>query len=303
MAAPITEEQLGRLRPYFAGEVSPTGEMDMYCPMHLDENRSAQINFDKGVWKCHGCRAGGTVDSLVSYEGYWLTMTGRKLNGNGRARSNGNGLPEPLPTVKELRRWHESLLADEDGAGTRIHRLRGLKRTTAIKYGLGWDGKRRVYAIPVKSVRGKLWNVRRYSPDNTDKKIWGIKGSNAPRLFPAVALIPWDKPIIICGGEWDSLTTLQNGITAITRTGAEYVWNPAWNVYFANRPVYLCHDMDEMGKIANTRLRKELEPIAASTAVIELPYKYKMKHGHDLNDFWRDGYTSDDLRDLMEEAA
>lgn len=306
MAAPATSEQLEKLRPYFAGEASPTGEVDAYCPMHADNNRSAQINVQRGVWKCHACGAGGRIDQLVECEGYWIPLDGRVLNGNGAARRpHSNGKPEPMPTIKDLRRWHESLMSDEDGAGTRIHRLRGLTRPTAVKFMLGWDGKRRVYTIPVRSTRGKLWNVRRWTPDskNGGKKIWGIKGHNDPRLFPAAALIPWDVPIIICGGEWDALTTIQEGFCAITRTGAEHVWNKAWNEYFANREVYLCHDMDETGRIANGKIRKELEPIATSVRTIQLPYPYRMKHGNDLNDFWLDGGTPYKFQQLMKAAA
>lgn len=305
MAAPATVEQLERLRPYFVGEASPTGEVDIYCPMHDDGNRSAQLNPEKGVWCCHACSAAGTIDQLVESEGYWVPMAGRTLNGYTPSNGNGYRPPEPLPAVKDLRRWHEALMADEDEAGTRIHRLRGLLKTTAIRFGIGWDGQRRVYTIPVRSPKGALWNVRRYTPDAPEgrRKIWGVRGSNAPRLFPAVALIPWDKPIIVCGGEWDALTTLQEGFRAITRTAAEHVWNSEWNDYFANRDVYLCHDMDEMGSLANTKVRKELEPHANFVKAIELPYPQAMKHGNDLNDFWLDGGTPASFEELMRYAS
>src|SRR5689334_7711220 len=84
LAAPATQEQLEKLRPYFAtGEASPTGEVDIYCPMHEDGNRSAQLNPEKGVWYCMAGCGGGTVDQLIEAEGYWVPMDGRKLNGNG----------------------------------------------------------------------------------------------------------------------------------------------------------------------------------------------------------------------------
>jgi len=296
---------MGKLRPYFAGEASPSGEYDMYCPMHKDSNRSAQLNPQKGVWYCNAGCGGGTVAQLVEAEGYWIPMDGRSLNGYHLKENNGHRPPESLPTITELRRWHEALMADEDDSGTQIHRLRGLERSTAIRYGLGWDGKRRVYTIPVRSARGSLWNVRRYTPHAPEgrRKIWGIRGHNAPRLFPAAALIPYDLPIIICGGEWDALITLQNGFICVTRTAAEHVWKPEWNDYFSNRDVYLCHDMDEMGRIANGRVKKELEPVANFVKVIQLPYPFQAKHGNDLNDFWLDGGTPARFQEMMRYAT
>jgi hypothetical protein len=305
LAAPATEEQLERLRPYFAGEASPaTGEIDMYCPMHADNNRSAQLNPRKGVWYCMAGCGGGTVAQLVESEGYWEPMEGRQLNGN-HANGSVRKAPQPLPTTLDIRRWHEALMDDEDDSGSQLHRRRGIKRSIAIRFKLGWDGKRRVYTIPVFSARGRLWNVRRYNPDVPEgrRKIWGIRGHNAPRLFPALALVPYDEPIIVCGGEWDALITIQNGFRCVTRTAAEHVWKSEWNEYFANRVVYGCHDCDDMGDIANGKLRKEIEPIAAEYRTIQLPYPHTVKHGMDLTDFWIDGGKPNQFRKLLSEAT
>lgn len=309
MALPATASQLDELRPYFAGEASPSGEVDTYCPVHPDENRSAQTNIKKGVFFCNACGAGMTINRLVEEREYWFPINGR--NGAGRSKVDVSDLDmkasEDAETVTwaEIHRWHNSLMKDEDGSGTALHNSKGISRNIAIRFDLGWDGKRRVFTIPIRSLRGKLWNVRRYSLSNQDadrRKIWGLRGRNEPRLFPASALVPWDEPIIICEGEWDALLTIQNGFRAITRTGTADAWRKSWNQYFANRDVFICHDRDRKGTAGNKRVRQELKNIASSVRQIVLPYPYKAKHGFDLGDFWLDDNPKYRFEELMEEA-
>lgn len=307
MAKPATASQLERLRPYFAGEASPAGEVDTYCPLHPDENRSAQVNVRKGVWFCNAGCGGGTIAQLIENENYWVPINGRRGPNikNGVVDMPQNGKSAESASMNEIRRWNEALMSDEDGSGEALQRSKGISRAIAIRFELGWDGKRRVYTIPVRSLRGKIWNVRRYSLLNQHsdrRKIWGLRGRNFPRLFPTSSLVPWDEPIIICEGEWDALLTIQNGFRAITRTGAAHVWKREWNQYFANRDIFICHDRDHTGRLGDKKVRKALEPIASSVRQIILPYPYQLKHGFDISDFWQDNHKPVEFEELMEEA-
>lgn len=303
MTDPVIAKQMEGLRPYIAGGASPTGEVDMYCPMHEDRTRSATINFEKGLWYCCAGCGGGTIAQLLKDSGYWVPMADRNLNGAPRS-SPATRKPEPLPKLKDLRRWNEALLSDQDRAGSRLARVRGLNRSIMIRYGLGWDRSRKRYIIPVRSAKGKLWNIRRYTldPGPDERKINGLRGHNNPRIYPAMALVPWDEPIIICGGELDALITIQNGFRCVTRTAAEHVWHSEWNEYFRNRAVYLCHDHDATGQLANERVRAALLEVGTEARTVTLPYPWFEKHGMDLTDFWMDGGTPYKFDKLLEEA-
>ncbi len=304
-ARPVTDEQMAKLRPYLCGQASPSGEVDSFCPLHPDRKRSAQINIKKGLFYCNaGCR-GLTVDQLIEAEGYWLPPErGSAPEFTEGVSTNGNGHPPEALSIVEVRRWHEALMRDEDDAGSLLHRLRGIERSTAIRFQLGWDGKRRVFTIPVRSARGKLWNVRRYNPaaPADRRKIWGLRGRNDPRLFPAQVLRAAGA-IVVCEGEWDALMTVQNGFIAITRTGAAHVWKSKWCKHFEGRDVYLCHDCDTMGDLANKRVAEALESSASSVRVIHLPYPYTPKHGRDLTDYWLDNHKPHEFKQLMAEAT
>lgn len=296
----VTEAQLEKLRPYVAGQQSSTGEVYIYCMFHNDGRASGQLNMKKGFWYCHAGCGGGTVKQAIEDEEYWVPMEGRKL----LAPSEG-GKAQPAPMVESIsnslvRRWHRDLLENSLNSRERLESRRGISRGTIERFQLGYDSERRLYTIPVRSARGKLWNVRRYdiTPIPGRRKIWGLTGRNQPRLYPARVLRNAET-IIICEGEWDALLTIQNGFAAITRTGAAKVWAHNWTQYFADREVYVCHDRDKSGEQANKRISAAIKAVAAKVSIITLPYPFQEKNGKDLTDFWLDGASPDDLRALM----
>lgn len=306
MAQPVTAEQLEKLRPYLCGQASPAGEVDTYCPLHQDGKRSAQVNLKKGLFYCNAGCGGLTVRQLVEAEGYWLPphRNGAEPFREGVSQTKDED-PEQISLLK-IRRWHKALMADEDDAGSLLQRVRGIDRPTMERFELGWDGLRRVFTIPIRSARGKVWNVRRYDPkvpaDSDRRKIWGLRGHNDPKLFPAI-MAKEPGPIVICEGEWDALMTIQNGFAAITRTGAAHVWKAKWSKYFVGRTVYLCHDCDTMGELANKKVAQVLRPVASRVLIVNLPYEYTPKHGMDLTDYWIDGHTPFQFKGLLAEAV
>jgi 5S rRNA maturation endonuclease (ribonuclease M5) len=134
------------------------------------------------------------------------------------------------------------------------------------------------------------------------RKIWGLRGHNKPRLYPAIVLKA-PGPIIIVEGEWDALLTIQNGFAAITRTSTADCWLPAWDHYFEGREVYLCHDLDHKGSKANRKIYKALKNVATSIQTIKLPMVYRPKNGFDLTDYWLDNHKPWEFKLLMKQAT
>lgn len=297
----VRDEWLDLLRPYLLGEQPrEDGEWDMYCPLHQDSNRSAQLNVENGAWFCHAGCGGGPVRTLVAKRDEWIPpshSSGGSLNTARKA-----GRKEALSDSK-VAGWSAALLSDEPILNDLLV-SRGLWRHTLAAYEIGWDSSRKCYTIPVRDADGTLINVRRYQPRPPPgrRKMWGVEGYNGAHLFPLSSL-DGEGPIIIGEGEWDMLVTTQYGFPAVTRTASAITWKREWNHLFEGRDVYLCHDMDKAGQEANRKVGLALTGVAASVRVIRLPYPLREKDGQDLTDYWLDhDGDPDEFRRLIEEA-
>lgn len=284
----VTEEQLAHLAPYLEGSrADARGEQEMFCPVHADGKRSASLNVKMGVWYCHAGCGGGSVRQLVDSRDSWVPMAGRDclVIGTPSAEEEESAAVRGEHLVKQVDEWHEALM-EQPGQRRRLFRLRGINRTTIQQARIGFDGS--YFKIPVYSPERKLWNVRSYdpSPRNGRRKIWGVRGMNRPRIYPAsvLDLAPVGSSVIFCEGEWDALITLQAGFPAVTYTcGAGKPWRPEWSVGFAGLKIFLCHDCDRDGQKGNRIVGDALSDVA-DVYQCELPFPIREKHGEDMTD-------------------
>lgn len=317
---PVRKSHIALLRPYLIGE-QPTErerpdeddkvqyEWDMYCPLHEDRKRSAQLNVTKGVWFCQASCGGGKVKDLIAQKDQWVDPPNADMNGysDRPVRVNGHIPAKPKETLSEakVKGWGDALLSSPDLLDE-FKSARGLFDYTLAAYSIGWDRDHKCYTIPVRGEDDELLNIRRYQtrPVKGRRKMWGIEGRNAPRLYPVSILKDDPEEIIICEGEMDALITIQNGFPAITRTGSAKTWRSEWNHFFKDKIVYLCQDCDEDGQDGQRRIGRNLRRIAREVRLVHLPYPITAKHGKDLTDYWleRDG-DADEFRRLLEEAT
>lgn len=297
------------LAPYLeTGGPDAKGEWPMHCLIHNDGKRSASVNFTLDAWFCHACYRGGTVAELLyildQKDSDWVAAGD---GGQGRETPAG-AVPanaSALPSAGTVAGWASALLANS-GALTEFRQARGLTVQTIEEYEVGARAQygRYIYTLPIYDAHHVLLNVRFYdlSPGSERRKIWGVPGHNAPVLYP-IGQLSHDK-IVICEGEWDALLSIQNGIPAITRTGAAKVWKTGWNASFQEKVVYLCHDMDKDGQLANRKVAHELRTLTSSVAIVKLPYPVTEKHGRDLTDYFhQDGHLADDFWRLADHAT
>lgn len=312
----VRNSHIKLLRPYLVGEEPSEREgegregveleWDMYCPLHEDNKRSAQMNLTKGVWYCHACRKGGRVVDLIRQKSDWVAPAASAKGGRAKVASMRKRAQKPVEEITEgkIKGWHEALMSDP-GLLDELKTLRGLFEETIGRFELGWDKSKGAYTIPVRGADGEILNVRRYQPRPTAgrRKMWGVEGMNVPRLYPLRVLEADTDDIIICEGEFDALITNQYGFPAVTRTGSAGTWRSDWNQTFAGKTVYLCHDADEAGQDANRRVARSLRRVAREVRIVHLPYPVTKKHGKDLTDYWldRDG-DADELRRLLQES-
>jgi 5S rRNA maturation endonuclease (ribonuclease M5) len=309
--AAVRTKHLKLLEPYLASEVpSIRGEdrhreLDMHCPLHDDTKRSATLDLDKGLWYCQAGCGGGRVVSLIRQREDWVDPPA----GAGARHSNGaNGAkatskPQEVITEAKVKGWVESLQSNPARL-EEIMAARGLEHETLLAYEIGWDRDRSAYTIPVRDTDGSFLNLRRYqlNPPDDRRKIWSVNGMGQPRLYPMSVLVDDDpEEIIVCEGEWDALLTIQQGFFAITRTASATTWLAEWGEFFKGKTVYLCHDADVTGQNANKKVGELLRHVC-EVKVLDLPYEVRKKNGKDLTDYWLEGHTEEDFRELLDKA-
>ena len=278
-------------------------EVDMFCPLHEDLNRSATLNLDDGVWWCGAGCGGGRVEELVEMKDHWNTPPANARRNGSSKRKRTNGQPAEKVTDAKIKGWAQSLISSPEQL-ERLIAERGLEPETIKQFEIGWDSSRRAYTIPVRGGDESLQNLRRYDPDPGDgrRKIWSVGGMGSPDLYPMSVFDDDPEEIVVAEGEWDSLLTIQMGMPCITRTASAITWHSEWSAHFKGRRVYLCHDMDKAGQDANRKVAKALRNIAAEVRIVKLPYPVTDKHGKDLTDWWLEGHTLEDFRGLIERS-
>jgi hypothetical protein len=297
-----TDEQLDALAPYAGVPGSAEmraiaertgGEIDLYCPVHPDTRRSAQLNPAKGAFYCHAEGKGHSVRVLIERRDEWIPATGRvkRVRVSDFKPHNGHD-PRAALSPDDCARWHRGLLMNEEALDW-LWSERGIGLLTAKRAGLGLDG--RMLKIPVYDPDRSLANIRTYdpSPRADRRKIWSVKGCGSPpQLYPVGVLTRLTRPgasILFCEGEWDALLALQSGVMAVTRTAAaRSLWREAWSDLFVGRHVYVCHDADTPGQMGNEIVAESLRSSAASVHYCRLPYPVQPKHGKDVSDLIMD---------------
>lgn len=300
--AEITQDQMDALAPFIAGgRPDDRGEIDLFCPLHADVNRSASINVRKGVWYCHAGCGGGSIRALVAAQDTWVAVEGRVAAAT-VTRPTTVATPNGRVTLDNVRSWHERFLARAD-VQERLRGLRGITPATARRARIGWDGRTGYFKIPVFGPDRELWNVRTYDPNPSAgrRKIWSVRGMGHARLYPIGQLMKAraGDAVVMCEGEFDTLRVLQAGAHAITRTdGAGKPWHDEWTDYFTDLDVYICHDADRAGQEQNERTADALREVAEGVHWVHLPYPVTDKHGKDLTDYLND-YGDDAIWSLL----
>jgi hypothetical protein len=294
----IRQAHIKALQPYLQGEEPrENGEQDMFCPLHEDHNRSASLNVRTGDWWCFAGCGGGRVIDLIRRRSEWVNPPDAAARSNGGSRRHQRSSEPEVITEGMIDGWCASLMSDIHQSLQWVTKHRGIAEKTLETYRIGWDPTRHVYTIPVWGQSGMLVALRRYNPQPAEgrRKMWGATGLNSAHLYPYDQLE--NDVLVIVGGEWDALATIQQGIPAITRTAAEMVWKGSWTPLFEGKTIYLCHDMDETGQAANRKVERALSKVA-TTRVIQLPFPVSEKSGKDISDYWQE-YSKNDFLHLM----
>jgi hypothetical protein len=214
------------------GEADDTGSLAVYrsnahcygCGFHIRRRYSA-LAFLLGAWDGRGDEDSMRVRDIIREHvkprlGEFIH--GRDPEGTGSAQPFE---PPPISSYEVeafhqyLFRYAENRLVDE------LMTKRGLTEETIRRFKIGYTGTH--FTIPVRDIHDAWYTIRfRADDQGTDvlggegKKYEGTWGRNAPVLYPLQTLrgVHEVQDLWITEGEFDALSAIQAGLTALTVT-------------------------------------------------------------------------------------
>ena len=219
---------------------------------------SMSVDTEKGVWHDHENNIGGGVLHLIAHK------TGR---------SNGSAIA-----------W----MRDELGIdlGDRRETQPGRRIQSTYDY-CDNDGNLQYQVVRYKP---KAFAQRR--PDGKGGWIWSVNG---------VAKVPYRLQdmermthicVIIVEGEKDADRLAELGFVASCNAGGAGKWTPDLNRHFYGLTVYIVPDNDDAGRQHAEDVAANLNPVASTVRIVELP---GLPHKGDISDWLDNGGDTDDL--------
>ena len=268
-------------------QVNSSGEVAVKCPFphfsgkvkYYEENPSAHINEDKGVFHCKVC---GKTHSESSFVKEIL----------------GIGYGESIRLLKQLENysistsWYSAMAnLDEELLGS-LH----ISKSAAIQLKLGTETQG--IGFPV-YVYGQLMDIRTYNPGGKPK-VKSRFGASAGYLIPDVAKMRDKKRVLICAGEKDMAIARSFGFDAYTITGGEMSIPKQFGYAFRGKQVYIVYDNDDAGRNGAKKLGRFVYENEGLPYLVFGHHEVAAEKGEDLYDYFVKYHkTKEDLEHLL----
>lgn len=265
-------------------------------PLHADKNPSCSLYRDSATFKCHVPSCGMKGD-FITFMALASGKNRRDVTTDLQTRYN-IVLETDVVDVRQIEEWAGQI----ENAGDLLQALyaRGLDDTIIQSRRIGYDGKR--ITIPVYDKTGRVVNVRKYLPGApSSQKMRNLVGHAVNRLYPIDQLrFP---TIFVCGGEMKAVATAarMNALDfgAISTTAGEGSWEESFTATLAGKHIIICMDIDGAGRKAAEAVASKLHGKVKSLSVLHLPLDPAKYPAGDLNDYWAQRHTPQDLLALV----
>lgn len=190
------------------------------------------------------------------------------------------------PKLVEI--FHENLKTEDKS----YFYKRTITDETISRFRLGyWNGW---YTIPF--YQGGLFKQFQLRRDEPKKSIRGYYKNVGPLLFNSDILKITDK-IVITEGITSCIVLNQNGIACVSYNSGTVGFLPEWASHFIHqKTIYLLYDNDKAGIKGAIRTAK----ILGEYKTFIYTFSDFEETGYDANDFFIDGHTKDDLKEILE---
>ncbi len=253
------------------------------CPVHADKTPSLTVTRETNRILLH-CHANCKTDNILNAVGLSWSDVGQTKEYSFKSR-----LEWYIQNAAEHYENNKKLI----GYGTGAH--------IAAIYNYKDENNKYLYSkirFEGGSIKSKLirYYYINYINDTAEsRKPEGIK--TLYNLSNVIKAVKEGYPIYYVEGEKDVETLRKKGYTATTAGSADD-WSDSFGQYFTGARVIILYDNDEAGEKCLNKVIKGLKPYAHS---IKWTKTSAADHG-DVTDFFNEGHTIEDLKDLIKNA-
>lgn len=286
-----------------------------FCPFHDDKNTASFfLEVATGKWFCQGaCGEGGDIftfqqkvrgqnfnealKDLAAEAHIEYTPQKPSPQNTGKKKSR-----TPKITEDVLDRLHDNLKESEE-AMTYLE-SRGITREVMSRFRIGlWHTRYDDFIVFPIRKKGKLFTYR-FKSYKTGK-FWQVPqkevGQDTVWFFPEPTD---DQEIILCEGEYDSLSAISKGLNATNITGGAGTWRDFLAPTFKDRNVFVVYDIDEKGSVGAQTVANRVVHKAKLCKIVTLDLDREKYPNGDLNDFFvKEEKSVDDLKKLFGTAS
>ena len=271
-----------------------SGWLSIHSPYHEDTHASASLycghDYYRGMIVDHAYAADKPVKR--SFWGWIVDLTScmDKYDAMRRlAAKVGVQLHDSKPASEEdVTQFHLQLIENPDRVATLLAE-RGITIETAKRFMLGWNTRKKQWAIPIRNEVGNLLNIKFHGGGK--KPSWFKSGLGTP-LFGTQQLRESGDgdTVVFTEGEFDAILCAQvtGLVTASTTAGCGHWISETVNLC-AKRHVVLCYDSDVEGQVYIERIVEHFRPALTAGEVLSLRnvklYAVPDKARKDVTDF------------------
>jgi len=229
------------------------------CPFHDDKRPSLSIDRENGLWYCHGCQIGGNPWQFAKL---YKEKLGRELK-----------VPEE-----------------------------GIPRAIAATYTYQDETGKPIYQVV--RFEPKDFRMRKINNDGTFSwNVWKV-----PRVLYHLPEVLKSDVVFVVEGEKDTDNLLKlfpeeerkKGVGAVTTVpGGAGKWLPEFNDYLKKKTVFIIPDNDPPGLKHAVKIGNELEGIAKTVKIVQLP---GLPEKGDISDWIERGGTLEEFLNLCKRA-
>lgn len=170
---------------------------------------------------------------------------------------------------------------------------RGYTEETIENFKLGFSGW--CYTIPV-YVDGIFRNFQCRIMEPKASFSWYKNTGPLPFHFSVLRFNDW---VVLTEGPPDAIMLTQNGIPALSHTGAAGYWNNEWINYFITKKlIYVVYDNDEAGKYGS---KKVSEALGIGRTKIYNMWDFPDKY--DITDYFKNGGTREEFLNILKKKS
>jgi DNA primase len=266
-----------------------------FCPFHDDKKTpNFSINIISGNCRCFACgKIAGPLDFILRDDVVNLPNILTDQEVLSKYAEFDREPPDQLTLAIEEHRAVQShnLLLQQPLMLQKLLKDRSWTIETIKRFKIGFFNG--VLTFPIYDIRGSISSLKFHKKFQT--------GGCANQLYPWSSVLNNTSDIIITEGEPDTITAIQNGITAVTQTCGAHGWNEDFTPFFRKKKIYIAYDKDDAGNDGARSLMETFQKERLNSHMIEWPVF--MQHKEDLTKFFAKYHKTVADFNILKESA